>query len=132
MKSIFSKAIFAPILAIVFFTNCNKTELIAPSPEPAAVEVVEVEKGGQEDEFVMVKGSVKSQSGNPIAGANIRLVQNSQTLHVQVTDANGDWQLPEVLVGNYEFEITATGHNSFNESLNISTVTTRTDHLTAI
>src|ERR1700751_1262678 len=61
-----------------------------------------------------VDGRVADQSGASISGAQVKIT-NADTQQVRQTtsDSDGRYQLPNLPVGNYQFEVSASGFKTY-------------------
>ena len=61
-----------------------------------------------------VDGHVLDPSGQYVAGAQVKMTEtDKQQVHVTVTDGGGRYQLPNLPIGGYQLEVTASGFKSY-------------------
>ncbi|HZT33805.1 MAG TPA: TonB-dependent receptor [Bryobacteraceae bacterium] len=71
----------------------------------------------QEVAVAQVGGVVSDPSGAPIAGAQVRMTETSKGLvRSTLTDGQGRYALPNLPVGPYQLEVTASGFKSYLQS----------------
>jgi hypothetical protein len=91
-----SKLIIAGFLALSFAL------LSPPHATAQAVAVAEVD------------GHVTDPSGEAVSGAQVKMTETAkQQVHMTRTDSEGRYQLPNLPVGSYLLEVTATGFKSY-------------------
>ena len=61
-----------------------------------------------------VDGHITDQSGSAVAGAQVKITEtDKQQVHTAVSDAEGRYALPNLPVGNYQLEVTASGFKTY-------------------
>src|SRR5579884_3253876 len=80
------------LLALLFASNCYSQ----------AVAIAEVD------------GNVQDPSGATVAGAQVKITNtDTQQVRQTTTDSDGRYQLPNLPVGNYQLEVTASGFKTY-------------------
>ncbi|MFY9532190.1 MAG: carboxypeptidase regulatory-like domain-containing protein, partial [Candidatus Acidiferrales bacterium] len=76
-----------------------------------------------------IRGSVKDPSGAVVPGANLRAtLQGTDTTRTASSDADGDFEFPELAVGHYTVTVEATGFKKFN----VKDIEVSLGHVTAV
>ncbi len=96
-----------------FTTSCSKDndfmtqtkESVAQKPQKPLVAV------DVEDRPRTIKGKIKSVNANPISGATVVLCSpiDSSDITNTSTDSNGDYEIDDILPGNYYLRVEASG-----------------------
>ncbi|MEK6850961.1 MAG: carboxypeptidase regulatory-like domain-containing protein, partial [Candidatus Thermoplasmatota archaeon] len=66
-----------------------------------------------------VAGTVTGPSGDPVAGASVRLLDGTTEVDSTTTDANGQYDFADVPPGTYTVRVTATGYDAESQDVTV-------------
>jgi|GEM_PF-3591005 len=134
MKNLIHISIVAAAIGMV---SCGKQEISQTTTCPKAVEAPgeNSNRGGEDEEPIIIFGLVRSQSGGPLSGVDADLYEQDDLvtpIEERISNENGNYQIGSLAAASYVLKLSKSGYQTKTIPFTLpATGMTRTDTLIA-
>lgn len=124
-NKIYARNFLLTLMVLAGFTaSCEKEDVDSTCTEEGRVIITDSpsDRGGEDEEYPIVRGIVENGSGTPISGAFVEIIEVGHTTPTDsdTTNSLGEFEVI-VPAGNYFFKVTVGSTTTTTNSISITT-----------